>query len=89
MQTINSAIVTLTCEELKFKTDMELPVFLEIEQLEANLLEALRILSPTLFFRVSRMSLVFNGNILASCESLASAGVWDGAILKLKTEQST
>ncbi len=88
MQTLQSSLITIICDEFKFEADFELPTFLKIEKLELKMIESLKTLNPSLFFCVSGLTFVFNGRILDKNESLSSAGIWDGAIVTMKTEKN-
>ena len=62
--------------------DMELPAFLPIAELKVSILQTLRTLYPRSYSGCKAITLRSNGMILSPTQTLASLGIWDGAILQ-------
>lgn len=80
MKTCQSVIVTLIIGSKRL--DMELPAFLPIADVNARILETLRALYPQVYGGCSAICLRDHGTTLAGNRTLASYGIWDGAILQ-------
>ena len=83
MQTCEEAIVTLCLDERDFRADMELPVFVTMEELLPKLLETLKLMQPRIFGDTYRITLRGPNGELRMKSTLASSGIWDGACLEL------
>ena len=79
MKTCQSVIVTLIIGSKRL--DMELPAFLPIADVNARILETLRALYPQVYGGCTAICLRDHGT-LAGNRTLASYGIWDGAILQ-------
>lgn len=66
--------------------DMELPAFLPAEELAAKLAETLRAYRPERYATVFQLHLSSGGQAFSGTETLASRGIWDGAILRCRPD---
>lgn len=82
MLKVEKVIVTVVANK-RISIDMELPIFLPITDLADKMLETLKILYPVEFESVSDIQLIRQGALLAEQSTLASNGVWDGAVLEV------
>lgn len=80
MKVCQSVIVTLIIGSKKL--DMELPAFLPITDVNARILETLRALYPQAYGGCTAICLRERGTALAGNKTLASYGIWDGAVLR-------
>lgn len=82
MLKVEKVIVTVVANK-RISIDMELPIFLSITDLADKMLETLKILYPAEFESVSEIQLIRQGESLDGQSTLASNGVWDGAVLEV------
>lgn len=82
MLKVEKVIVTVVANK-SISIDMELPIFLSITDLADKMLETLKILYPAEFESVSEIQLIRQGESLDGQSTLASNGVWDGAVLEV------
>ena len=77
-----NVIVTLFVEG-GFSADYELPAGVELKQLSGMLLEVLRQQNSKMFSDWTDIALESKGYVLSETDTLASAGIWDGSILRV------
>ena len=82
MLKVEKVIVTVAVNE-RISIDMELPVFMPIVDLADKMLETLKVLYPAEFESVADIQLIRQGEPLDGQSTLASMGVWDGAVLEV------
>ena len=82
MLKVEKIIATVVLNK-RHSVDMELPAFLPVSQLSDKVLETLKILAPREFGHVQEIRLAVQGRSLNPQSTLASVGVWDGAILEV------
>lgn len=80
MKVCQSIIVTLIIGSKKL--DMELPTFLPITDVNTRILETLRAIYPQVYGGCTAIRLCECGTTLAGNKTLASYGIWDGAVLR-------
>ena len=80
MKVCQSVIVTLIIGSKKL--DMELPAFLPITDVNVRILETLRAIYPQVYGACTAIRLCERGTTLAGNKTLASYGIWDGAVLR-------
>ena len=76
-----TAIVTMEINEKRF--DMEIPTFMKVEKLKEKLLETLKVMFPASFLEVFQIKVIYENDMLEDNDTLASRGIWDGAILSV------
>lgn len=84
MKVCDNVIVTVVLP--RESLDMELPAFLPAEELSAKLAESLRAYRPEQYGTVFRLRLSSGGAPLQAKDTLASRGIWDGAVLRCMPE---
>lgn len=82
MLKVEKVIVTVVASK-RTSIDMELPAFMPITDLTDKMLETLKVLYPAEFESVSDIQLIKQGEPLVEQSTLASMGVWDGAVLEV------
>lgn len=82
MLKVEKVIVTVVVNK-RISIDMELPVFMPVLDLADKMLETLKVLYPAEFGSVSDIQLIRQGEPLDGQSTLASMGVWDGAVLEV------
>jgi len=87
MKACENVIVSVAMRQGDKNLDMELPAFMPAEELGAKLLETLRVMSPATYSAVTKLGIRHSGKMLASADTLASCGAWDGAILEITFER--
>lgn len=80
MKVCQNVIVTLIVGSKRL--DMEMPTFLPIGEVNARILETLRTLYPQVYGDCTAIRLCDRGTPLADIRTLASYGIWDGAVLQ-------
>lgn len=84
MKVPDNVLVTLVLPDEQL--DMELPTFLPAAELAAKLAETLRAYRPERYAAVFQLHLSGGGQSLKDKETLASRGIWDGAILRCRPD---
>ena len=80
MKVFDNVIVTVVLP--RESLDMELPAFLPVEELSAKLAESLRAYRPEQYGTVFRLQLSSGDVPLQPEDTLASRGIWAGAVLR-------
>ena len=78
---VGNVIVTLEMSGLQ-PMDIEVPAFMQVDELVGKLLESLKVMLPDMFLGASGLKLFFDGREIPGDSTLASVGAWDGAVIK-------
>ncbi len=80
---VDKVIVTVRYKTA-FSVDMELPIFLTVEELKGKVLETLQVYQPLTFLNMHSLQLKYHGENLSNESTLANIGIWDGAVLEIE-----
>ncbi len=84
MPAFDNVIVTAALPFNELQLDFELPAFYPVESLAPKLLETLKLMQPQCYAGVHGLELFWRNQRLRGGDTLASVGVWDGSILKIR-----
>lgn len=76
-------IITISCPEENFETDMEIPSELPIVEIRSKILEILRSMYEGKFLKGFDCKLSYRNRFLKDEETLLSAGIFDGSKISL------
>ncbi len=83
MVKVERAIVTLRFPFHEEEMDIEMPVFLPVEEICEKVLELLICQQPHRYGGIADVDLFWNGKKLDKQTNLAEHGIWDGSILDI------
>lgn len=84
MPSFDNVIISVDLPFGDARLDLELPAFYPVESLAPKLLETLKLMQPQYYASVHGIELLWRDQTLHSGDTLASVGIWDGSILKIK-----
>lgn len=80
-------IVTLLFKRSGKEIDLELPLKLNIGELQQKLLETLKAIDYQRFLQTNGVKIRFNNKILSVENTLEDYGVWDGSYIEIIEEE--
>lgn len=89
MRSCGDVILSVNVSDPASSYDMELPAFMQIDELKRKLLETLRLMDIRKYVSVSGIELFYAGRSLRGSETLAVNGIWDGSSIEVRTNKNS